>query len=251
MSPHFTILIAERRGFGFKTGETMGLTNLSTTLRRSLRMGRKPLLLQRAALMLFAFALLTAANAAYAVGPDLVHWADCPPGPQVNPYFFTSDPPDPWPAHFQTSPVAGPSGGNCSLDVVSGKFMSIATSAGGFAFETPGEVADGAYTISFDMQWISGTDPWSFSNQEGNGVQNGLTFPVPYPGDNCWRHYEFTGDVGPIGPKTVMFVYQAQSGPQEIRIANLIMRQADNMGRKGLIVGKPVGRCCDRDIKRR
>jgi hypothetical protein len=207
--------------------------------------------LPRATLMLFAAALLTIANAAYASGPELVHWSDCPPGPDVNPYFFTTNPTDRWPAHFQTSPVAGPSGGNCSLDVVSGQFMSIATSAGGFAFNTIGEVAGATYTISFDMQWISGKDPWFFSNQEGNGVQNGLTFPVPYPGDNCWRHYEFTGDVGSIGPKTVMFVYQAQSGPQEIRIANLVMRQVDNIARKGLVVDKPVGRCCDRHVRRR
>lgn len=224
----------------------MTLTSTSTRLLLSIRMRRNSGLRHRAILMLCAaVALLTFANAAYASGPELVHWLDCPPRPNVQPYFFTVDPTDHWPAHFQTSPVAGPGGGNCSLDVVSGKFMSIATSAGGFSFDTVGEVAGATYNISFDMQWISGTDPWSFSNQEGNGVQNGLTFPVPYPGDHCWRHYEFTGQVGPIGPKTVMYVYQASSGPQEIRIANLIMRQVDNPAPTGLVVGKPVGHCCD------
>jgi hypothetical protein len=113
------------------------------------------------------------------------------------------------------------------------------------------ETAGVTYAISFDMQWVSGEDQWSFSNQEGNGIQNGLTFPVPYPGDHCWRHYEFIGDVGSNGPKTVMFVYQASNGPQEIRIANLIMRQIDNTAAKGLMVGKPVGRDCHRDIARR
>jgi len=226
----------------------MTLTSIPVKLLPSSRMSSSASPRQRAVLMLFAAtALLTAASAAYASGPALVQRPNCPPGPSVGPYFFTTNPTDNWPAHFQTSPVAGPSGGNCSLDVVSGQFMSIATSAGGFAFDTTGEAAGARYTISFDMQWISGKDAWSFSNQEGNGVQNGLTFPVPYPGDNCWRHYEFTGDVGPIGPKTVMFVYQAASGPQEIRIANVIMRRVENTAPTGLVVGKPVGRCCGRD----
>jgi hypothetical protein len=228
----------------------MMLTNTSNCLFSSLCIKRNAGVSRRAIVMLFmGIALLMAANAAYAAGPELVHWLNCPPGPNVNPYFFTTDPTDNWPAHYQTSPVAGPSGGNCSLDVVSGEFMSTATSAGGFAFNTTGEVTGVTYAISFDMQWISGKDPWSFSNQEGNGVQNGLTFPVPYPGDHCWRHDQFTGQVGSIGPKTVMFVYQASNGPQEIRIANLIMRQVDNTAPNGLVVGQPVGRNCDRDDK--
>jgi len=205
-------------------------------------------LLRLTILTLFLGTLLTVTS--FACAADLVHWPDCPPGPQVNPYFFTTDPTDLWPAHFQTSPVASPFGGNCSLDVVSGQVMSIATSNGGFAFNTPGEVAGATYTITFDMQWVSGKDQWYFSNQEGDGIQNGLTFQVPYPGNSCWHHYQYTAAPGTNGLKTVMYVYQAGTGPQEMRIANVTMWQADNATPTtpqgvAAVVGEACGSCCE------
>jgi hypothetical protein len=203
-------------------------------------------------------AAVTVTNFAYAGSPPLVKWPGCPPGPQAAPYCFqgntsgpcgTAGPLDLWPAHFQTSPVAGPSGGNCSLDVVSGQVVSIANSAGGFAFNTLGEVAGAAYTISFDMQWVSGKSPWSFANEEGNGILNSLSFFVPYPGDDCWHHYEHTAAVGPNGPKTVMFVYVASPGPQEMRIANVILAEAAPGAAIGLVTGRAEGDCCKTRVR--
>jgi hypothetical protein len=171
------------------------------------------------AVALFA---LTAANFAYAANGDLLNWPDCPPGLA---YAFTSL--DPNPAHFQTSPVAGPSGGSCALDVVSGsKMIPQAGSTGGVAFATTGEVAGGTYTLAFDFQFVSGTNPWAFADESGSGDVNGLTFTIPYPGDDCWHHYQYTASLGPAGPKPILFVYQYVDGPQEMRIDNMTLTPA-------------------------
>jgi len=78
---------------------------------------------------LFALAALGAP----ATGPDILNWPDCPPGASYGNQTI------PRPAHFQTSPVAGPSGGTCSLDVVTGSvFDTGANSAGGVTFSTSG-----------------------------------------------------------------------------------------------------------------
>lgn len=210
---------------------------------------------------LFVGILLTVSNFAYAA-PNLVSWPNCPPGPQVLAYSFgpnvpnPPNPPDRWPAHFQTLPLAGPSGGNCSLNVVSGSEENLqATSAGGFSFYTPGEVTGATYTISFDMQWVSGTNAWRFNNQAGDGHLNALAFDVPYPNDHCWRHYEFTAALvksatNPYNaiPKGMMYVYQPNSGPQEIRIANLILSKVGStpiLIHQGLEVSKAEGGCCE------
>jgi hypothetical protein len=152
--------------------------------------------------------------------PDLLAWPDCPP---MLPYFFAGTSPQ---AHFQTSTIAGPSGGSCSSDIVSGALFAAAESSGGAYFTTPGEVAGGTYTFEFDMQWVSGQDAWSFSNQNGDGNSNGLWFPVQFPGDNAWRHYSYTAALGPNGPRSFMFVYQSVSGPEEIRLDNATLRFA-------------------------
>ena len=211
-------------------------------------------ILRFAVLTLFVGTLLTLANGACA-SPDLVRWPGCPvQWAQYNfsaPSDFPNGIADPYPAHAEPFPVAAPNGGNCSLDVVSGTLVSIASSAGGFAFDTPGEVAGGTYTINFEMQWVSGQGPWAFSNQEGKGIQNGLTVSVPYPGDNCWHRYEYTAALGPIGPKTVMFVYQANPGPQEMRIANLTLRAVEASARHGLVVSNVEGNCCKKKTESR
>jgi len=185
-------------------------------------------------------------------GPPL---ACCPPGPQAGSYSFAS----PSPAHFQLSPVASPRGGNCSIDVVSGDLGTIATSQGGFAFSTQNQEPPGAppttkYTITFDMQWVSGKNAWQFINESGgNGVYNSLKFTVPYPGDGCWHHYEYTGDLGPNGPRDTMYVYQnwlsaGQAGtPEEMRIANITMVRVAPTTRttpSGPVVSKALGTCC-------
>jgi hypothetical protein len=206
-------------------------------------------------MVLFIGALLLDSMVAHA---DLLNWPhQCPPGPPGLPYFFTTTGTgantivDSWPAHFQTSPVAGPSGGNCSLDVVSGSVVSTPSSTGGIDFATRGEVAGATYTLAFDMQWVKGTSGWSFSNQNGGGgVQNGLTFAVPYPGDCGWRHYEYTAPVGPIGPENSLFVYQDgpvgnRTGlPGEMRIANMTLNPASQNAAKGLVAGKAAGSTC-------
>jgi hypothetical protein len=184
-----------------------------------------------------AFVLLvTAAGTSSAAGPDLLGWADCPPG---QPYDFAGA----LPAHFQTSPVAGPSGGSCSLDVVSGSdFVAAANSAGGVFFASPGEVSGNTYTLAFDFQFVSGHHTWGFSNQNSDGFINGLSFSVPFPGDNCWRHYEFTAPLGPNGPKDFFFINPGVAGPEEVRIDNMTLRLADPGATRGLTVGS-AGSC--------
>jgi hypothetical protein len=183
------------------------------------------------AVTLFSLLVASAAGVAQASSPgDLLQWSDCPPGVQ---YYFGGDP---MPAHFQASPLAGPSGGSCSLDVVSGsQFVLAASSAGGVAFGTPGEVAGGTYTVAFDFQFVSGTNAWIFANESGSGDLNGLSFSIPYPGDNCFHHYEFTGSIGAVGPKPVMFIYQGAAGPQEMRIDNMTITPAPYWARPGLV----------------
>jgi hypothetical protein len=185
-------------------------------------------LAQPIALALFA---LTVANVAYASGGDLLDWSDCPPGA---PYYFAGD--DPLPAHFQTSPVAGPSGGSCSLDVVSGsQVVPAANSTGGVAFLTPGQVAGGTYTVAFDFQFVSGTDDWLFADESGEGDLNGLSFVLPYPGDHCWHSYAYTASVGDLGPKPVLFIYQDTPGFQEMRIDNMTITPAAPGAAPGLV----------------
>jgi hypothetical protein len=180
---------------------------------------------------LFTFATFAAANAAYADGSDLLAWTDCPPG---IPYSFG----DPQGAHFQASPVAGPSGGACSLEVVSGaQVIPAASSTGGVAFATPGEVAGGTYTVAFDMQFVKGQDPWIFTNQSGQGDTNGLSFPVTYPGDTCWHRYTFTAPLGAAGPKPIYFVYQSVNGFEEMRIDNMTITPAAPGAPLGLATG--------------
>jgi hypothetical protein len=178
--------------------------------------------------------MLTSLGFALPAG-DLLNWPDCPPGA---PYFFV---PDARPAHFQTTPVAGPSGGTCALDVVTGSVFSDANSAGGVAFETPGEVAGNAYTLAFDLQRVKGSDPWVFANEEGDGRVNGLTFEIPASKDRCWHHYEFTAELGNNGPKSVLFVYQGKSPSnqapvlEEMRIDNMTLGEARRNARLGLV----------------
>jgi hypothetical protein len=180
--------------------------------------------------------LLTAASAAQAANGDLLNWADCPPGA---PYYFN----DSMPAHFQNSPAAGPSGGACSLDVVSGsEVIPAANSGGGVAFATPGEVAGGTYTLAFDFQFVEGTNAWIFADESGSGDVNGLTFALPYPGDHCWHHYEWTAPLGAAGPKPILFLYQDTNGPEEMRIDNMTLRPATYYARRGL-VNRSTGAC--------
>jgi len=187
-------------------------------------------------------------------GADLLVWPDCPPGA---PYFFL---PDDRPAHFQTTPVAGPSGGTCALDIVTGSVYTAANSAGGVAFGTPGEVAGKTYTLSFDLQRVKGDDAWFFANEEGDGTVNGLTFTLPASSDRCWHHYEFTAALGKQGPKTVLYVYQGKTprnqAPvlEEMRIDNMTLREASPHARLGLVevnswerFGR--GDCCDCDSR--
>jgi hypothetical protein len=179
-----------------------------------------------------ALFVLTAANVTYAAGGsgDILNWPDCPPG---LPYAFSGDPQA---AHFQTSPVAGPSGGTCSLDVVSGsEVIAAAGSSGGVAFATPGEIAGGTYTVAFDMQFVSGKQGWLFADESGSGDINGLFFAIPYPGDDCWHHYEYTAPLGAAGPKPILFVYQATPGAQEMRIDNMTIRPAELGAPTGLV----------------
>jgi hypothetical protein len=186
------------------------------------------------AVTLFA---LTAANFAYAAGGDTLNWPDCPPGAQ---YSFTSF--DPNPAHFQTSPYGGPSGGHCSLDVVSGsEVIAAANSTGGVAFATPGEVAGGTYTVAFDFQFVTGTQAWLFADESGSGDVNGLTFAIPYPGDHCWHHYAYTAPLGGAGAKPILFVYQDTPGPQEMRIDNMTLTPAALGTPTGLVTSRAEG----------
>lgn len=168
----------------------------------------------------------SAQSAAY----DILHWSDCPPGA---PYAFTTYDPTQF-AHFQNSPVAGPSGGACSLEVVSGHVVvPAASSTGGVVFPTTGEVAGEPYTLEYDMQFVSGTDPWIFTNENGSGDYNGIFFGVNYPGDNCWYHVKFTAPLGAAGPKDGLYVYQASPGPEEIRLDNALL-YIDKQSKPGL-----------------
>jgi hypothetical protein len=188
-----------------------------------------------------AFALLvTVAGAASAAGPDLLAWPDCPPG-EAYAFSFSG----PLPAHFQPSPLAGPSGGSCSLDVVSGgTFVPAANSAGGVAFATPGEVTGDTYTLSFDFQWVSGQNDWMFANETGSGDLNDLSFPIAFPGDHCWHHYEYTASLGPLGAKPTLFVYQANAGPEEMRVDNMTLTLASQGAHVGLKVGSATRCAC-------
>jgi hypothetical protein len=182
--------------------------------------------------------LVMAAGSASAAGTDLLNWPDCPPGLG---YAF----PGTLPAHFQTSPLAGPTGGSCSLDVVSGNtFVPAANSAGGVAFLTPGEVAGNTYTWVFDFQWVSGQNDWLFANEQGSGDLNGLSFELPFPGDHCWHHYEYTAAIGPSGPKTVLYIFPANAGPEEMRIDNMTLKSATQGAPPGLTVGASSGCRC-------
>jgi hypothetical protein len=219
-------------------------------------------LLRFTVLTIFIGGMLTMASRGYA-GPILVSWPGCPMQGSWGQYSFSAPsdflPPvaDPYPAHAEPFPVAAPGGGDCSLDVVSGTKMSIATSAGGFAFQTPGEVNGAWYTIAFEMQWISGTNPWAFINEAGggNGNYGGLDFKVNYPGDHCWHHYEYTlavgtGQVIGSGPRGTMFVYQPGGPQQEMRIANLTLTQVPPpIHPQPGGAGKAEGVCCEPTAK--
>ena len=195
---------------------------------------------------LFALAALGAP----ATAPDILNWPDCPPGASYGNQTI------PRPAHFQTSPVAGPSGGTCSLDVVTGSvFDTGANSAGGVTFSTAGELSGVTYTLAFDFQWVSGEDEWTLVNEDGDGKINGLSLNLPYPGDRCWHHYEFTAPVGPVGAKGTLFVYQGRTKDgalpvlEEMRIDNMTLREVSSSARSGLVVEDPEGerfRCWDR-----
>lgn len=127
--------------------------------------------------------------------------------------------------------------------MVSGSvFVPAANSAGGVAFATPGEVAGETYTISFDFQFVHGTHPWLFADESGSGDINGLTFDVPNPGDNCWHHYTYTAPVS--AAKGVLFVYQANAGPEEMRIDNMTLEQASPGARIGLWSSGPENCAC-------
>ncbi len=202
---------------------------------------------------IFPLLLLAAASPSGAPGPDLLNWPACPPG------LSYSNPADPKPAHFQTSPVAPP-GGTCSLDVVTGSiFVPASDSAGGVEFDTPGETAGDTYTLAFDLQWVSGDDPWFVSNETvGDGDVNGLVFDVPFPGDYCWHHVEWTAPLGANGPKDYLYVYQGHTAAdptpvlEEMRIADMTLREAAPGAPNGLTVDDGKDHwgwgddCCDR-----
>ena len=165
---------------------------------------------------------------------DILHWADCPPGVAYD------DPSQARYAHFQTSPVAGPSGGTCSLEVVTGAVFNPGNTAGGVAFETAAEVANTTYTLAFDFQWVHGDDDWFFANEEGDGLVNGLSFQIPYPGDRCWHRFVYTAPLGKVGPRSVLFVYQGKTKKnqapvlEEMRIDNMTLSPAEPHARMGL-----------------
>ena len=145
------------------------------------------------------------------------------------------------PAHFQTSSDAGGSAcGQCSLAVSSGNHVCPpAGSNGGVVFSTPGEVDGETYTLEFDLRFVSGTNRWWFADETGSGDVNGLSFSVPYPGDTDWHHYTFTAPLGPAGPKSLLFVYNAVDGTQEMRIDNMTLRVALPDAIPGLQVSHP------------
>lgn len=179
------------------------------------------------------------AGAGSSPGPDLLKWPDCPPGIQ----YGASLADDPRAAHFQSSPVAGPSGGTCSLDVVTGAVFSASSNgAGGVEFATPGEAAGVTYTLAFDMQWVHGENEWFFANEAGNGVVNGIAFSIPYPGDMEWHHYEWSAAVGSNGPQGALFIYQGRTAADpapvlgEMRIDNMTLRQVDASTPSGLVI---------------